>query len=163
MPIVLDGSFKTLGTPPQRGHRRDHSVPFLSERLIKVYAQIMSLAVAPAPLPIRRSNDWTDLALCKGKTELFFAPPRERPGRRRRREATARSYCLVCPAQVECAEVARQGRENGLWGAENDEQRAALGYPPLAIERRSVAAKLRGQVSQLDAALHARSGPSCET
>lgn len=81
---------------------------------------------------------WRGQGLCAGKTELFFAPPRERPGRRRAREATARAYCAVCPVTEECRSWARSNRENGLWGGENDEERAAAGYPPRAIERRSV-------------------------
>ncbi len=101
---------------------------------------IMNLTVMTAPV---NGSDWTELALCKGKTHLFFGPARERPTRRRKREAVARAYCQACPATGPCRETARAHHENGLWGAENEEQRAALGYPPRATERRSVAVAAR--------------------
>lgn len=94
-----------------------------------------------SPVP---STQWTAFALCKGKTQLFFGAPGERPSKRRKREALARSYCLVCPVTEPCREAARDARENGLWGDENEEERAALGYAPRAPERRSVAIAARG-------------------
>ncbi len=104
----------------------------------------MSLAVAPEPLEAApRIAGWTDFALCKGKTHLFFGPAGERPSKRRKRETLARSYCNVCPVQEPCREAGRDGRENGLWGNENEEERAALGYAPRATERRSVARAAR--------------------
>ena len=104
----------------------------------------MSLAVAPEPLEAApRLAGWTDFALCKGKTHLFFGPAGERPSKRRKRETLARSYCNVCPVQEPCREAGRDGRENGLWGNENEEERAALGYAPRATERRSVARAAR--------------------
>lgn len=107
----------------------------------------MSLAVA-AETPLARDErhravTWAQFALCKGKTHLFFGPPGERPSKRRKREALARSYCQVCPVAEPCREAGRDGRENGLWGDENEEERAALGYAPRATERRSVAAAAR--------------------
>lgn len=86
---------------------------------------------------------WRDLALCRGKTHLFFGPPGERPSRRRRREQTAACYCAVCPVVEECREAARLHNECGFWGGESEEQRAAAGFPPRSIERRSVAAAAR--------------------
>ena len=74
------------------------------------------------------------------RSDLFFGPPRERPGRRRTREAKAGAYCAVCPVVAECRTWARANHENGFWGGETEEQRAAAGYPPRSIERRSVAA-----------------------
>lgn len=103
----------------------------------------MSLAVAPEPIEQARVASWADFALCKGKTHLFFGPAGERPSKRRKRETLARSYCQVCPVQEPCREAARDGRENGLWGDENEEERAALGYAPRATERRSVARAAR--------------------
>jgi len=89
------------------------------------------------------SSTWTAGALCKGKTHLFYGSVRERPGRRRRREAIARSYCQVCRVLERCREAGRQNRENGVWGGENEEQRSMMGYPPRTSERRSVAAAAR--------------------
>ncbi len=83
--------------------------------------------------------DWTDDALCKGKSELFFAPPGERRIRRERREALARAYCDNCRCLLACRRWARENREHGFWGGENEEQRAALGYPPRSPGRRAVA------------------------
>jgi WhiB family redox-sensing transcriptional regulator len=108
----------------------------------------MSLTIAPENLDATPRGapsvmSWVDFALCKGKTNLFFGPPGERPSKRRRRETLARSYCLVCPVNEPCREAGRGGRENGLWGDENEEERAAMGYAPRATERRSVARAAR--------------------
>jgi hypothetical protein len=54
------------------------------------------------------------------------------------REALALSYCLACPVILPCRRNARLNREHGFWGGENDEQRAAAGYPPRSPSRRSV-------------------------
>jgi len=94
---------------------------------------------SPAP-----PAQWAAFALCKGKTHLFFGAPGERPSKRHKRETLARSYCLVCPVMEPCREAGRDARENGLWGDENEEERAALGYAPRAPERRSVAIAARG-------------------
>lgn len=98
----------------------------------------------------RRSLDqtvWTSDALCRGKTEIFFAPPGERSGRRRRREAVAMSYCSQCPVSDPCKEAGRGGREHGFWGGENDEKRSEAGYGPSHPHRRAVieAAKRAGE------------------
>lgn len=91
----------------------------------------------PAP-PADRS--WMDQAACQGRTELFFGIAGERPERRARREAKARRLCLSCPVLLPCRTEARQNRENGFWGGESEEERAAAGYPPRSISRRSVQA-----------------------
>ena len=82
--------------------------------------------------------EWMDHASCKGRTNLFFGIAGERPERRVRREATARAMCAACPVNFECRELARDNRENGLWGGENEEERAAAGHSPRSISRRSV-------------------------
>jgi WhiB family redox-sensing transcriptional regulator len=92
---------------------------------------------------ISSASQWQDRALCTGKTELFFAPPGERRIRRERREATARSYCAVCPVAETCRQAGRDNNENGIWGGENDEERALAGYAPSSIFRRDVAAARR--------------------
>lgn len=81
---------------------------------------------------------WTVHAKCKGRTQLFFAPAGERPEARARREALARRYCAVCPVQTICQDTARRNHEAGLWGGENEEERAEAGFAPRAITRRSV-------------------------
>ncbi len=103
----------------------------------------MSLSVVSEPVVATSPPIWSDFALCKDKTHLFFGPAGERPSRRRKREALARSYCSVCPVASPCREAGRTGHENGLWGGENEEERAAMGYTPRATERRSVAAAAR--------------------
>ena len=90
-----------------------------------------------------RSPAWHESAMCRGKTEIFFARPGERDGRRNRREALARAYCACCTVAEECREAGRMGREHGLWGGENDEQRALEGYGPKSPHRRAVAAAAR--------------------
>lgn len=81
---------------------------------------------------------WSVHAKCKGKTHLFFAPAGERPEARARREDLARKYCAVCPVQAPCRDEARVNHEAGLWGGENEEERAEAGFAPRAITRRSV-------------------------
>ena len=84
------------------------------------------------------SLDWTEHALCKGLTHVFFGPAAERPERRVEREAIAASYCMSCPVMMECRQTARLNREHGFWGCENDEERAAAGYSPRSPSRRAV-------------------------
>ena len=82
--------------------------------------------------------EWMDQALCKGRTELFFGIAGERPERRIRREESARKVCAECPALLPCRDLARDNRENGFWGGETEEERAAAGHAPRSISRRSV-------------------------
>jgi WhiB family redox-sensing transcriptional regulator len=79
-------------------------------------------------------------AACKGRTQLFFGIAGERPERRVRREAAARQVCAECPVLAECRALARTNRENGFWGGETEEERAAAGYAPRSISRRAVQA-----------------------
>ena len=81
---------------------------------------------------------WMGDAACTGRTTLFFGIAGERPERRVRREAEARKICAACPAVAACRAMARDGRENGFWGGESEEERAAAGYPPRSISRRAV-------------------------
>ena len=64
--------------------------------------------------------------------------PGERPERRVRREAAARELCAGCPVLEPCRQLARTNRENGFWGGETEEERAAAGYAPRSISRRAV-------------------------
>lgn len=97
---------------------------------------------------VETEESWVGRAACVGKTELFFAPPGERNGRRMRREAVARSYCARCPVQLACWIAGRLGREHGTWGGENDEERAAAGFPPRSPHRRAVVQAARGSKEQ---------------
>jgi len=90
-----------------------------------------------------RAPSWHASAMCRGKTHVFFATPGERDGRRNRREALARAYCNCCSVADECRDAGRSGREHGLWGGENDEERALEGYGPRSPHRRAVAAAAR--------------------
>jgi len=92
--------------------------------------------VADDALPGRAP--WMDLAACQGRTSLFFGIAGERPERRVRREARARKLCSTCPVLEPCREMARRNGENGFWGGETEEERAAAGHPPISISRRSV-------------------------
>jgi WhiB family transcriptional regulator, redox-sensing transcriptional regulator len=85
---------------------------------------------------------WADQGACRGTAHLFFAPDRERPGRRARRERAARELCATCPVLVSCRDWAREHREYGFWGGETEEERTAAGYRPalagvLRIRRRA--------------------------
>lgn len=87
-----------------------------------------------------RTSSWTDEAVCKGQTEIFFGPPAERPERRVERLRLAASFCEVCPVSSECREQGRSNYEHGFWGGESDVERARAGYMPASSSRRSVLA-----------------------
>jgi WhiB family transcriptional regulator, redox-sensing transcriptional regulator len=71
---------------------------------------------------------WTNHASCHGQTQMFFAPPGERPEARAVREAQAKAICRSCVVRRECRDWARDHREYGLWGGESEEERAAAGF-----------------------------------
>jgi WhiB family redox-sensing transcriptional regulator len=75
-----------------------------------------------------RGVDWREFAACKGQVTLFFAKKAERPEARARREAKARRLCDSCPVFEQCRSWAREHREYGYWGGENEEDRYMLGY-----------------------------------
>lgn len=63
--------------------------------------------------------NWMDFANCKGKTFLFFAPARERPPSREKRQALAQQVCAECKVSKACREAA-QG-EFGIWAGESED------------------------------------------
>lgn len=93
---------------------------------------------APAGLFDIRRALWHRHGRCQGDTDLFFAPDGEAPAERRAREAIALEICTGCPVQDICRDTGREQREIGVWGGETDEERAAAGYPPRNLSRRSV-------------------------
>lgn len=64
---------------------------------------------------------WMDDAACKGKTELFFSAPRERPAQKMLRELAAKMLCDGCPVRVPCKFAGEH--EFGIWGGMNEEER----------------------------------------
>jgi WhiB family transcriptional regulator, redox-sensing transcriptional regulator len=87
------------------------------------------------------TEDWADLAVCKGRTTLFFPPRAERPQARARREAHARRLCDACPVQEPCKQFARSNHEYGFWGGESEEDRHIAGYTvaaPIGVRARAV-------------------------
>ena len=86
---------------------------------------------------------WMRDGLCRGESDLFFAPFAERPEARVRREAQARDLCSLCPSADPCRQYARENRELGFWGAESEADRATAGFAPTTpiIGRRQVAAE----------------------
>jgi WhiB family transcriptional regulator, redox-sensing transcriptional regulator len=98
----------------------------------------------PPRKPILTDRSWVDHANCVGKTELFFPALGERPERRERREAEARTLCHACPVMLACRADARLNRESGFWGGESEEERAAAGYAPYSTTRRAVRAAASG-------------------
>jgi WhiB family redox-sensing transcriptional regulator len=88
----------------------------------------------------QHTASWTDAAMCKGRTTLFFAPRAERPQARVRREAQAGLLCAKCPVASECRTFARANHEYGYWGAESEEERHRAGYTvsaPIGVRARS--------------------------
>jgi WhiB family redox-sensing transcriptional regulator len=94
--------------------------------------------LTPVPDLDDADEAWMQQAACKGKTHIFFGIPGERPERRTRRESLAGRYCAGCPVLSPCRATARRNHENGYWGGESEEDRAAAGYPPISISRRAV-------------------------
>ncbi len=90
------------------------------------------------PFAVSDRPSWMEQAACKGRTSLFFGIAGERPERRARREAAARKVCAGCPVLGPCRAIARLNRENGFWGGETEEERAAAGFAPRSISRRAV-------------------------
>ena len=82
------------------------------------------------PSLLFRMPAWHDRAVCRGRTDLFYAVSDERASTRRKREDRARYHCRSCPVVEECRDWARVNREFGLWGAEDEEERAAAGFRP---------------------------------
>ena len=79
--------------------------------------------VAPRPW-------WMENAACRGKSELFFPPPGERPAARENRENRARAVCTSCTVLGSCQDFARNERELGFWGGESEIERAEAGFAP---------------------------------
>ena len=98
--------------------------------------EVVETTAEPVASPFR--EPWMDDAACAGRTPLFFGIAGERPERRARREARARKVCASCPVLEPCRQMARRNGENGFWGGESEEERAAAGYAPVSISRRSV-------------------------
>lgn len=85
--------------------------------------------------------NWMAEAPCVGQAQLFFAKVAERPQARSRREAKASQLCQSCDFRIQCRDWARQNREFGFWGGENEEQRTHAGYSvpnPVGARRRAV-------------------------
>ena len=73
-------------------------------------------------------TDWMLAAVCRGRTDLFFAPDdSESRAERRRREARAKSVCEQCVVRVDCLEEAiEQDERFGIWGGLTERERRAL-------------------------------------
>jgi WhiB family redox-sensing transcriptional regulator len=81
---------------------------------------------------LETDDDWMAVGACRGLSDIFFAPLAERPQTRERREARARQVCLQCPVLETCRSYAREHREYGFWGGENEEQRHSAGFRLIA-------------------------------
>ena len=96
-------------------------------------------------------DSWAEYGLCKGMTEVFSVGPPNAPSGDANREILARSICAICPVQMPCRRAGRLNHEHGIWGGENDEERALAGYTPRSPSRRSViAAQKQAQESSED-------------
>ncbi len=74
---------------------------------------------------------WAEQAACAGQTELFFGSPTEPDRERIARERLALTVCATCPVVSPCRDHARQFRESGIWGGENEKDRRAAMRPGL--------------------------------
>lgn len=70
---------------------------------------------------------------CAEEPELFHHPD-DGPGQRGApladRITKAKDRCLDCPLMLDCRQWARDHREFGIWGGEDDDERAEAGYAP---------------------------------
>ena len=102
----------------------------------------MTLLESPTTVSMTAASSashWTDFAMCKGRTALFFPPKAERPQARARREARARQLCAQCPVVAPCREFARANHEYGFWAGESEEDRHLAGFTvaaPIGIRAR---------------------------
>jgi WhiB family transcriptional regulator, redox-sensing transcriptional regulator len=119
-------------------------ISVIFEEAVLNYETTIPLTIIPQPTgDVDKSNgdnDWTDLAQCKGRPRLFFAPRAERPEARYRREARARLVCSQCAAITECRDYARNNHEYGFWGGESEEERHLAGFSlaaPIGIRSRA--------------------------
>jgi len=109
----------------------------------------MSLVERRSEVPSRTIHeivDWMEFANCKGKMKLFFAPRAERPEARERREFKAHKLCAECAVQLTCQSYARDNREYGYWGGENEEDRHLAGFTiaaPIGIRARGTGSELK--------------------
>ena len=71
---------------------------------------------------------WMSKAACKGLTEMFFGPLRERPSTKMKRELQAKLVCQSCPVAIECKDYGRRNAELGTWGSETEDERFANGF-----------------------------------
>jgi WhiB family redox-sensing transcriptional regulator len=102
---------------------------------------VSELQIAKEPTSVSEIINWCQLANCKGKMKLFFAPNAERPQARQRREAKAQKLCLLCAVQANCLNFAREHHEYGYWGGESEEQRHLAGFTvaaPIGIRARQI-------------------------
>ena len=114
------------------GERKGRGVNGVSDAATDLFVGLDEVAMA-----------WMNDGLCRGESDLFFAPFAERPEARVRREAQARDLCSRCPSADPCREYARDNRELGFWGCESEAERATAGFAPTTpiIGRRQVAAE----------------------
>ncbi|MGE0136920.1 MAG: WhiB family transcriptional regulator [Ilumatobacteraceae bacterium] len=89
-----------------------------------------------------QTNRWRQRARCVGATQLFFAPPLERPEAKVRREARARAVCESCEVMYTCRAVARVNREYEFWGGESEAERHLAGFTVAAPTGVSQAARV---------------------
>ena len=102
---------------------------------------VSKLKIAKEPTSVNEIINWGQLANCKGRIKLFFAPNAERPQARQRREAKAQKLCLLCSVRAACLEFAREHHEYGYWGGESEEQRHLAGFTiaaPIGIRARQL-------------------------
>jgi WhiB family transcriptional regulator, redox-sensing transcriptional regulator len=78
---------------------------------------------------VEEIRSWMDHAACRGRADLFFPPPGERPQTRVKREERARRLCEQCAVLAPCRMFARRNHEYGYWGGENEEARGDAGFP----------------------------------
>lgn len=74
---------------------------------------------------------------CSADPDLFFAPDGQHTDTDayRARAAAAKALCAGCPNRLPCLRQGREERHPGIWGGEDDNERAWAGFKPRTMNR----------------------------
>lgn len=82
----------------------------------------------PRPSTVSVALGWRLFARCDSyDTDIFFAPEKEAPAERARREFLAKRICRRCPVLMTCRiDALRRGEMYGVWGGLSERDRVSL-------------------------------------
>lgn len=103
-------------------------------------ANVRSSKIAQGLLLLFDNEPWRAEAACRGEDiDQFYGFDGEDWNLTLARQAdTEARFCNHCPVRFECREAGRRGREYGLWGGENEADRALVRREPVIYQNRAV-------------------------